>query len=403
MPYDSSGNYDRGSEIPGVTTGSSYGGSSRPQPTRSDDLEMQKREDAQAQAHAARMAELGYNPDGSPMAPEWADLGSVLDEEGNLRSEFQLQENVLDPSGIAGYGQLEEFATGTGQSPWAMAAQERLGIEESQQRESAQRGAQGATAQAQSQLAMRGGLSGGARERIAMGGAKESLAARQGVAGQAMLGRADIGMQDAAAKQAALKGFVGLGADIEQFNVGQRTGAEQFNIGTRLEELSGERGFELGIYEQEVKKWAAEKKSEAAGQAGGCFAPGTLILLENGDQKKIEDIVIGDFVYGGGEVYAVYATKWEGNVYDYNGVLVTGEHAVHDKNTDKWMRVRDTMGVRASKVRPTVVYDFSNMNHRIVIKGTVFADYAETDDPTISYDQMLRTLNSKKVGDVAVC
>ena len=366
------------------------------------EFELQQQKDKQAQEHAARMAELGYNPDGSPMAPEWEDLGTIFDEQGNLMPEYEMGYNTLDPSSIAGYSQFEDFATGTGLSPWAIAQQERLGIEEQMQREDVQRGAQSAAAQAQSQLAMRGGLRSGARERIATSGARDALRARQEVAGQAMLQRADIGSQDAANRQQALQNFVGMGADIEQFNVGQRTAADQFNIGTRLAELSERRSFELGAYEQEVEKWAAEKKAEAQRNVrGGCFAPGSQVAMADGTFKPIEKICIGDEVYGGSTVYALYATKWEAPLYDYKGVVVTGEHPVYEGG--QWMRVKDSAQAKKSEEQHNVVYDFSNVNHRIIIEGVIFSDYAETDDPTLSYDQMIQKLNSKQVGDVAVC
>jgi len=364
------------------------------------EFELEERKRIAEFEHQKRMEELGLNADGSPIAPEWADLGSVVDEEGNLLSDFELEAQQLDPTTIAGFDKLRDFATGTGPSEYAMAAKEKLGLEEANQREAAIRQGQSATAQAQSQLAMRGGLTSGARERIAAGGARNILDARQRVSNQAMLGRADIDMQDAATRQDALSKFVGFGAELGQFNLGQKSDADRFNIQTQLGEVSARRGFELDKYKEEVNKYAAEKKADA--QRAACFAAGTPIQLANGDVKNIEDIVIGDEVEAGGKVYAIYQQGADAfDMYNYKGVFVTHEHAVYEDG--KWTRVGQSRQAISSAKQVDVVYDFSTVNHLIMANGVLFADYEESDDADASYDKRLEDLEKQRVRNVAVC
>jgi len=102
---------------------------------------------------ASRNIQAGLNPDGSPRSPEWDELGSILDEEGNVQEQYE-----LDPEGIAGYDQFKEFATGTGPSPWALAQQEATGLRTQEQRDEATRTAAGETAQARPTMQARQAL-----------------------------------------------------------------------------------------------------------------------------------------------------------------------------------------------------------------------------------------------------
>jgi len=123
--------------------------------------------------------------------------------------------------------------------------------------------------------------------------------------------------------------------------------------------------------------------------------------MRDGSEKAISKIEIGDSVYGGGIVFATYVQAWQGPLYDYFGVIVTGAHPVFEDG--KFIRVKNSKGGAMSKVSCDTVYDFSCINHRIVVGNITFADYAETDDPTLSYEQMILKLNDKRVGDVVVC
>lgn len=198
--------------------------------------------------------------------PAYGDIGIGVSDPSTAGQElfpqFQRTPFTVDPSGIAGFDQFKEFATSTTESPWAIAARQKLGVEESRRKGDIIAQSQGATAQAQSNLAMRGGLSSGARERIQAGGARDVLFGRQNLSGEALRGGVDIGLRDAAAKQGALGDLTRLGTGISEFNVGQETGAQAGNIQTMLDEQS--RKFELALEEARLQqqKELAEMKSE---------------------------------------------------------------------------------------------------------------------------------------------
>ena len=107
---------------------------------------------------------------------------------------------------------------------------------------------------------------------------------------------------------------------------------------------------------------------------GGCFMAGTMITMYDGSLKPVEQVELGDKVAVGGKVFAT-AKFLIDNLYDYNGIQVSGTHMV--KEDGAWTRVEDSrMGVSLGDDEVTV-YVFGNENRRIIINNTEFTDYFE--------------------------
>jgi hypothetical protein len=107
---------------------------------------------------------------------------------------------------------------------------------------------------------------------------------------------------------------------------------------------------------------------------GGCFIAGTMISMADGSLKPVEQVDIGDTVSVGGKVFATGKFLID-NLYDYNGIKVSGTHMV--KEDGAWTRVEDSrIGVPMGDDE-AIVYVFGNENRRIVINGTEFTDYFE--------------------------
>ena len=107
---------------------------------------------------------------------------------------------------------------------------------------------------------------------------------------------------------------------------------------------------------------------------GGCFIAGTMISMHDGSLKPVELVDIGDSVSVGGKVFATGKFLID-NLYDYNGIQVSGTHMV--KEDGAWVRVEDSrMGVSLGDDE-VIVYVFGNENRRIIINGTEFTDYFE--------------------------
>lgn len=342
---------------------------------------------------AGIMAQSGFNPDGSPIAPE---LISLIDEEtGQLKDAYQLEASLLDPETIRGFQKFEEFATGVGPSAHATAAQEQLDLQTAFERDRASAEAAGQAAQARSALAMRGGLSSGARERLGAQSMENALLGRQQARQAQLMGTADIMSQDALSRQNALQSFTGLSSDLAQFNSQQEMAANEFNIQQALLEINAERKHEFDTFAKEQEKFAAERKAQSEEKIARCFAYGQEIEMADGTNKPIQDLVIGDVTKLGGKVTALYMASnedLETPVYNYKGILVSSMHPVY--HDGKWMRVKDT-GTQLTSAKCYMLYDVSTQYHKLVSQGVIFGDYDEVDKPYAGEQECIDILNSE--------
>ena len=114
--------------------------------------------------------------------------------------------------------------------------------------------------------------------------------------------------------------------------------------------------------------------SGGSGGGGGCFIAGTMISMNDGSLKPVEQVDIGDTVSVGGKVFATGKFLID-NLYDYDGIQVSGTHMV--KEDGAWTRVEDSrLGVSLGDDE-VIVYVFGSENRRIIINNTEFTDYFE--------------------------
>lgn len=133
---------------------------------------------------------------------------------------------------------LKRMAESEGPTAYGKAQLSQQGIEQSRATDLAQRQAAQQQAAQQQALAMRGGLGGGSRERLAGFGQQAALGALQDVAGRGEQARAGIGASDAAFKQGLLtalpgqySGLAGAQGQLGLGAAGQIAGAKQFDVG----------------------------------------------------------------------------------------------------------------------------------------------------------------------------
>lgn len=177
---------------------------------------------------------------------------------------------------------LRARALGTGPSTWAQMAEAKQRQEETQQRgQAAQQGAS-AQAQARAQLAMRGGLSGGARQRLAMQGARDQAQMGQQIGAQGQQARANIGLQDEQTRTQMLSQLPGqelaalqpamqkasAWAQMAQNEQNQAIQREQFNTTAALQQQQNLNQSNMGLYQEQMKAQAAERQARATEKAG---------------------------------------------------------------------------------------------------------------------------------------
>lgn len=175
---------------------------------------------------------------------------------------------------------------------------------------------------------------------------------------------------------------------IAQFNVQQQNLADQakldlqkYNIEQENKEKFGKMGASLGF----AQLISAEKLGDAAiaaqyaaaaSAAQSCFHPSTLIKMRDGSVKPIHDIRIGDDT-AGGTVYALHITQApKYDVYEYEGTIVAGSHAVMEDG--EFVRVRMAKYSNPS-IYQGLLYNIGVSNHRIYVNDVVYSDIDELD------------------------
>ncbi len=170
-----------------------------------------------------------------------------------------------------GLDAFRQQALRTGPSQWAGLATQQQGLEEKNAREGAQRDAAGQTAQAQGQMAMRGGITSGSRERLATEGARNQLNMTQGIARQGSQNRLQIGVNDEQNRIEQLGMLPGMENTALQpgFQKAQMMqGANQFDVGQSTQEMGNKNAFNAGTYNSQMGGWAANKASGAIANSG---------------------------------------------------------------------------------------------------------------------------------------
>lgn len=209
----------------------------------------------------------GLNPDGSPKRPEWQSL--IDNTTGQLQSQYQLNVAALDPTQWEGYSKYKQEALRTGPSAWATLALQKQSAEEAQARDAAAKQSLAGLSQGYSQLASRGGLSGGARAQLALQGNRNMLLAGQDVGRTAMLNRLGISKDDESNRVAQLGQLTNYETDIGKYNKTLEGKQKEFNLNNVLREVEGQRSFDMDLYKERMRDIAASRQAEATRNSGG--------------------------------------------------------------------------------------------------------------------------------------
>lgn len=258
-------------------------------------------------------------------APTRPDFVSTLDGNGNIKSNYQLNPNTIaNPNQVTmdsimpglsdklnginvdqrGINAVRDRALGTGDSPWLKLQMEKQGLDESNALQKSSASVAGSNANAESNLAMRGGISSGARERLARSGAMASNQAGQDVRNQGVQNRLNLQIADDQTKtgllsqlpgmeianvapETAKQEYLGNMASTEQgrgldtafknvanttdtakYNAGATTDAQKYNIGNALNDILQKRAYDTAGYSEDMKAWAAGKSADAQSSAG---------------------------------------------------------------------------------------------------------------------------------------
>lgn len=142
-------------------------------------------------------------------------------------------------------------------NPWVQMMQQVNKIQTGNQLDSAAKQNNAGTKSAWSGLAARGGLSSGARERVARAGANDLMTTRQGVQNQGNLNSLGI-LTQGTDKQ------LGLDAQNRQY----KTGIDEVNLQSLLADKQLKGQYDMNKYNTQMQAWAANNQATATEHSG---------------------------------------------------------------------------------------------------------------------------------------
>lgn len=180
----------------------------------------------------------------------------------------QLNGNQLNQAGLNKY---RGEAMRTGPSAWAGLANQQQSAEQMNQQNLGARQAASAGADARSQLAMGGGLSSGASERVAREQGRNYLGMSQNAAQQGAQNRMQVGLNDEQNRISQLGSLPGMdvaahGAGLQDINAWAQ--GKQFDVGNQVNEGRAQNLFNSEQYKNQMAAWGANNQANATAQSG---------------------------------------------------------------------------------------------------------------------------------------
>lgn len=122
----------------------------------------------------------------------------------------------------------------------------------------------------------------------------------------------------------------------------------------------------------------------ALGMTYSCFHPDTVIQLADGSRKLIKYVQVGDVLLSGRVTAVMRFDASNIPLYDYNNVVVAGNHLVRENK--EWKYVKDAYNTYMYiGPQPSEIICLNTTTHQIVINGVTFSDYEECDDEPPSF------------------
>lgn len=127
-----------------------------------------------------------------------------------------------------------------------------------------------------------------------------------------------------------------------------------------------------------------------------CFEPDTKVLNNNNLPICISNIKLGDKLYNNEYVIGILNMIGVDNYYNYNGIIVSGNHLVYDSEQKKWTEISlasNSKYINRPDIKNVICLITSNNTIPILDNtGKIhkFADYLETmDDKVMTYQRSL--------------
>lgn len=114
-----------------------------------------------------------------------------------------------------------------------------------------------------------------------------------------------------------------------------------------------------------------------------CFARNTRIIMSDISHKNISEIVVGDILMDGNRVESVIQVPGE-ELYELDGILVSGFHRIYDETGGNWIYVKDYPGAKKSSESHKTLWTLITSDREIPVMGNTsykrFKDWEEIPD-----------------------
>jgi hypothetical protein len=125
------------------------------------------------------------------------------------------------------------------------------------------------------------------------------------------------------------------------------------------------------------KKSAPPKPKKEKKKRRRCFAPETLVKLQNGDEVAMKDLKLGDVLINGSVVKATMKIKNDNDPYYKlpGSIHVTGSHYI--KDGDVYKQVKNFSGAELTTQIDPVVSCLVTDDHKIPVGDFIFWDWED--------------------------
>lgn len=168
------------------------------------------------------------------------------------------------PQYDSGYNEFKSQATSKAPSAWYNISRNLGDLKEKDLKDKGAQDVAGANAKARGDLAAQGGLTSGARERIAEQGQKSYLSMAQDTGRQGLQNDLQLGITDAGNKMQMLGQLPGM----EQNRLNMFETARQNDISNQMNETQRQNQYNMDVYGKKMDAIAAEKQAQATENSG---------------------------------------------------------------------------------------------------------------------------------------
>jgi len=139
-----------------------------------------------------------------------------------------------------------------------------------------------------------------------------------------------------------------------------------------------------------------------------CFAPDTLIVMDDASEQLISNLKLGDTLKGKSIVEAIIECPGSDDIYEIYGIRVSGRHRIWSLLKNMFISVKDHPDAKKSYPEPKL-WTLITSNREIPVKGldkvVRFADWEElpnTDAAATSWDTIVQEILNKEVKNTRV-